>query len=97
MLTNAETDIVTNMERTARKWHDGQFRKDGKTPYIEHPKAVVEQLMAWGFTKESNLLVLAIAWGHDLGEDDLREDSPLRASEVLRRLAKRHIHLPQLG
>ena len=35
MLTNAETDIVTNMERTARKWHDGQFRKDGKTPYIE--------------------------------------------------------------
>lgn len=69
MLTSTGTDIVTNMECTARKWHEGQFRKDGKTPYIEHPKTVVEQLMAWGFTKESNPLVLAIAWGHDLGED----------------------------
>ena len=35
MLTNAETDIVANMERIARKWHEGQFRKDGKTPYAE--------------------------------------------------------------
>lgn len=27
--------------RYATEQHEGQFRKDGKTPYIEHPKAVM--------------------------------------------------------
>ena len=59
-------DIVANMEALARKWHDGKFRKDGKTPYYEHPKAVVEQLRAWGYDEP---VTLAVAWGHDLMED----------------------------
>ena len=38
-------------------------------PYIEHPRAVVAQLKAWGMTEEANPVPLALAWGHDLVED----------------------------
>jgi uncharacterized protein YegL len=50
----------------AEKGHAGQFRKDGKTPYIEHPRAVVALLCKWGVYDKG---VLATAWGHDLLED----------------------------
>jgi (p)ppGpp synthase/HD superfamily hydrolase len=60
---------VLDMERTAKFVHHGQFRKDGKTPYIEHPRAVVGLLESWGFTKRHDGRVLAVAWGHDLLEE----------------------------
>ena len=50
----------------AEKGHAGQLRKDGKTPYIEHPRAVVALLCKWGVCDKG---VLATAWGHDLLED----------------------------
>ena len=43
--------------------HKGQFRRDGVTPYIEHPKAVAEKLAS-----ESDA-VRAAAWLHDVLED----------------------------
>ena len=48
-----ERNMIETMETTARKWHEGQFRKDGKTPYVEHPKAVVSLVGKWGFEPET--------------------------------------------
>ena len=50
----------------AIKAHSGQFRRDKKTPYIEHPKKVVEILSNWGI---KDRYVLAAAWLHDVVED----------------------------
>ena len=65
-------EIVGKMEALARKYHAGQFRKDGKTSYIEHPAAVVARLRRWGVDEssgEDDAVSLAVAWGHDLLED----------------------------
>ncbi len=43
-----DLSAVEQMETLARKYHAGQFRKDGKTPYFEHPAAVVARLRRWG-------------------------------------------------
>ena len=58
-MTNQE--ILKTSEALARKAHDGQFRRDGKTPYIEHPKAVAETV--------SDDITKSIAWLHDVLED----------------------------
>jgi len=50
----------------ANKGHEGQFRKDGITPYIEHPKGVVSLLRSWGIKKDQTIIV---AYLHDLLED----------------------------
>ena len=78
----SECDMVSNMERTARKWHEGQLRKDGKTPYIEHPKAVAELMRKWGFEPECDGWAVAVAWGHDLIEETPHE----RREEVEREI-----------
>ena len=63
-------DIVQKMEALADEWHYGVERKGkGHVPYIEHPRAVVAQLKAWGMTEAANPVPLAVAWGHDLVED----------------------------
>ena len=46
------SSTLDNMRSLAIRHHAGQLRKDGVTPYIEHPKAVVSQLMEWGFAEE---------------------------------------------
>jgi len=51
----------------AVKAHEGQFRKDGKTPYIVHPIGVAERLMRWGID-DSNPIIAA-AYLHDTLED----------------------------
>ena len=63
--------MYERMKKLAEKYHDGQFReaRPGETPvpYIEHPKAVVKNLLAWGEPEISP--AIGIAWGHDLLED----------------------------
>ena len=63
-------NVVERMEALADEWHYGVERKGkGHVPYIEHPRAVVAQLKAWGMTEGANPVPLAVAWGHDLVED----------------------------
>ena len=50
----------------ALKWHNGHFRKDNQTPYINHPIEVVKTLKAWGV---DNKEVIAVAYLHDVLED----------------------------
>jgi (p)ppGpp synthase/HD superfamily hydrolase len=47
----------------AKKAHDGQFRRDGITPYITHPEAVAKSL------EGEHPDVIAAAWLHDVLED----------------------------
>jgi len=58
--------LVERAEIFATKTHSGQLRKDGITPYIEHPRAVVRLLMEAGVNNDD---ILASAWLHDVIED----------------------------
>jgi hypothetical protein len=61
--TENECGVVLLAEQIARKAHVNQFRRDGVTPYITHPEAVVKKL---GTESDD---VLAVAWLHDVLED----------------------------
>lgn len=52
--------------RLAAKFHDGQFRKGTRIPYITHPASVALILTRHGI---SDAPILATAWLHDLLED----------------------------
>ncbi len=52
-------------ESIARKAHEGQFRRDGVTPYIVHPERVVARLKTQG----EDAATIATAWLHDVIED----------------------------
>ena len=70
-------DLEERMKALAERGHAGQLRKDGKTDYVEHPRAVVALLRRWGVADAETL---AVAWGHDLLEDtDVTEADILRA------------------
>ncbi len=77
---HTERKTIEAMERTACKWHEGQFRKDGKTPYIEHPKAVAALMGKWGFKPDHEGWAVAVAWAHDL----IEETPPEQREEVER-------------
>ena len=49
-------------EEIATKAHEGQFRRGGIVPYIEHPKAVVSRV-------GSDPDAVIVAWLHDVIED----------------------------
>ena len=53
--------LVDLAEVIAKAAHAGQFRRDGITPYIVHPKAVADSL--------ENVHYKAVAWLHDVLED----------------------------
>ena len=66
------------MKHLAEKYHAGQFRKGKeKLPYIVHPQAVAETLLAWG--ESSHSPAIQIAWGHDLLEDTGVSDAEILA------------------
>lgn len=58
-------DQVTLAQQIATNAHQGQFRWDGKTPYISHPAAIAKALD----TQKYNDQILATAWLHDVVED----------------------------
>lgn len=71
-------DLEERMKALAERGHAGQLRKDGRTSYIEHPRAVVALLRRW---RVADAETLAIAWGHDLLEDtDVTEADILEAA-----------------
>ena len=68
---------IAKIHELAEKYHNGQFRKDGKTPYIFHPLKVCDYLYSLGFTNKSlfeeldnhDFTYYAVALMHDLLED----------------------------
>ena len=66
-LGNASSILNHPMARlahaTARAAHAGQFRKNGVTPYIEHPEAVAKAVASHGVE------AVAVAYLHDVLED----------------------------
>lgn len=69
----------------AIKAHDGQFRWDGKTPYIAHPAAIAQAVIDnWGGLGEcgSPEHAMAAAWLHDVVEDTPLTIADLRAQGI---------------
>ena len=56
------SQIVSLAEKIATKAHEGQFRRGGIIPYIEHPMAVVSRV---GDDEKAQV----VAWLHDVIED----------------------------
>jgi (p)ppGpp synthase/HD superfamily hydrolase len=52
---------LVKAEQVARKAHEGQYRRDGITPYIKHVEAVVSRV--------SSVDEKIVAWLHDVVED----------------------------
>ena len=67
---------IQDAEALATRLHEGQFRRDGVTPYITHPRAVAESLAG-----ESDEVIMA-AWLHDVLEDTEATESSLGAAGV---------------
>ena len=59
-------ELELRAELFATKAHTGQVRKNGVTPYISHPKAVVGLLKSIGVNDDN---LLASGWLHDVIED----------------------------
>lgn len=60
MKTESQVKIA---KRIAMQAHAGQFRRDGLTPYIVHPRAVAMRL------KNESETIVSAAWLHDVLED----------------------------
>lgn len=56
-----DPDIAVAAQRIATRAHNGQYRRNGKVPYIEHPKAVASRV--------DGTEAKAVAWLHDVLED----------------------------
>ncbi|TWT85750.1 GTP pyrophosphokinase [Posidoniimonas polymericola] len=69
------TSLVDLAEQIAVRSHAGQFRRDGVTPYVEHPRAVVARV-----GDSPNLI--ATAWLHDVLEDTDETRESLLAAGV---------------
>ncbi|HEV3157804.1 MAG TPA: hypothetical protein VGZ00_10700 [Candidatus Baltobacteraceae bacterium] len=100
----AQDEHVARAQLIATVAHEaiGQTRDDGKTPYIVHPKAVVETLRSafslggiWygRLSKEEESHCLAAAWGHDTLEDTGLTPAYLRAFRVRDETTKRIVLL----
>lgn len=79
-----ERIMIERMEETARKWHEGQFRKDEVTPYSVHPEKVANRLSAWGFGPDHDGWAVAVAWAHDLLEETPPEQRENVEAEIER-------------
>ena len=70
-------DLAAEAEAFATRKHAGQFRKDGTTPYVEHPKAVMRIVRdEFGIDDPE---VLAAALLHDTIEDTTTDYDDLHA------------------
>lgn len=66
----------------AAESHSGQYRKDGKTPYINHPVAVMHLLAHTGGISDTEVLIAAVL-------HDVVEDTTVTALEITDRFGER--------
>ena len=64
--------LIQLAQRVARRAHAGQTRRDGVTPYVQHPEAVASRV---GDDPQG----VAVAWLHDVLEDTAVTEDDLRA------------------
>lgn len=67
-------NLVTRALKIAHDAHQGQFRRDGTTPYIEHVVQVVRNVIKRGGDDDD----IVVAWLHDT-----IEDTSLTAAQLL--------------
>jgi (p)ppGpp synthase/HD superfamily hydrolase len=63
--------LVTLAARIAKAAHEGQFRRDGVTPYVRHPENVAGRLRGDQYAE-------AVGWLHDVLEDTHETPESLR-------------------
>lgn len=83
-----KNDIENFAYEFAKKWHNGYYRKDNKTPYIVHPVSVVSTLKSWGVGDNETIVA---AYLHDLLEDTNVNESEIRqifGSNVINKVKK---------
>jgi len=64
-LTAIHKNAIKTTAGAATRAHRGQFRKDGKTPYILHPQRVAERVKFFGGDHRG----IIASWLHDVMED----------------------------
>lgn len=64
-MTAIHKNAIKTAADAATRAHRGQFRKDGKTPYILHPQRVAERVKFFGGDHRG----IIAAWLHDVMED----------------------------
>lgn len=76
---------IQRAKELAYKFHEGQTRADGITPYIEHPKKVAELVEEYGGNDDT----VCVAWLHDIFEESgdrvceyLKLDKEYKNSEI---------------
>jgi (p)ppGpp synthase/HD superfamily hydrolase len=92
MSATSPKDILERAERFAVGRHEGQFRRDGVTPYVMHPKSVMAIVRDEFGVKDPGVLAAALL--HDTIEDtrtdydDLREHFGKRVADLVSVLTK---------
>ncbi len=69
------SSLVHLAESIATEAHSGQFRRNGTTAYIEHPRSVVSRV---GEDPEAQV----VAWLHDVIEDTEQTEESLLAAGI---------------
>lgn len=79
---------IEKASKYADKAHEGQFRKNSKTPYIVHPQRVAA--MVEGFLKDHKLreFGVIVGWLHDTVEDDKNTTIEIIVKEFSRAVAR---------
>lgn len=74
--------VLTDAILFAAKSHSGQFRKDGRTPYINHPLEVMHLLNHAAGVSDESVLVAAVL-------HDVVEDTDVTVAEIAERFGER--------
>ena len=76
-------------KKVAEDLHRGQYRADGTTPYIEHPKAVAELVTEFGGSEKA----VCLAWLHDIMEENAEGTREFIGLSNIRSKAKWYMEL----
>jgi len=74
-IPEVKIEMVRRAAELARVSHEGQFRRDGITPYLKHPEAVASRVAG-------DPVAEAVAWLHDVLEDTDSTVDTLREARI---------------